>query len=361
MADKMLTMLWTTSEGWNTPVIRQFGPLPLFPSANVLHYGLSVFEALKAHRTSDGGIALFRPEDHVERLNQSAQRLTLPQVPCDFTQILATYVDSVRSWVPSEDGSSLYIRIVLFGSEARLGVKPSSEAILVIMASPIRATPAASPVNTLQKGMRLRAYPDFSRASPGGIGACKTAGNYAAAMYPTVLAKEQGFDQVLWLSDPTNRLVTEAGVMNVFFVIDQNLDGKPSLITPKKDGTILDGITQRSIVSLAIDMGLDVQEKDISIDDVFESARNGSLVQIFGTGTASIVRHISTIDCDGQSADLPLCEEKHDLSVRFRCELLRIFGDANHPWTMPIPENGFDCKVQFSSERHTSKDIHSWW
>lgn len=362
IADKMLTMLWTASAGWDTAVIRPFGPLPLFPTANVLHYGLSVFEALKAHKTTDGGVALFRPDDHVTRLNQSARRLTLPEVPVNFTDILATYVNHVRSWVPQEEGSSLYLRIVLFGSEARLGVKPSSSAILVIMGSPLQGiSKSPSFSSSFQKGMRLRAYPHFSRAAPGGVGACKTGGNYAAAMYPTQLAKEQGYDHVLWLSDASKRLITEAGVMNVFFVLDRNHSGKLSLVTPRKDGTILDGITRRSILSLAIDMGMDVQERDVPMDEIFRAAQEGSLLQMFGTGTASIIRPISSVECDGQIIQLHSVESETDLSVMFRQKLLRIFQDAKHPWTMSVPTHDRELKVLTSLKPVPADDVHSWW
>lgn len=361
IADKMLTMVWSVSGGWTSAVIRPFGPIPLFPTANVLHYGLSVFEALKAHSTTDGHVALFRAEEHIARLNQSARRLTLPEVPQDFVGTLTAYVGNVRAWVPRARGSSLYLRIVLFGSEPRLGVRPSHTAVLVIMASPMTAPfsqpGAAAPRNAL----RLKAYPHFSRAAPGGIGACKTGGNYAAAMYPTELAKEEGFDQVLWLSDASRKLVTEAGVMNVFFVFEASRGGKLSLVTPRKDGTILDGITRRSIIALAMDMGIDVQERDVPIDEVFQKAHDGSLVQIFGTGTATVVCPIASIECDGHVAELSPVDEGKDLAGTFRNKLLRIFEDSTHPWTVRVPEHQPDCKVLTSAEPSPADDIHSWW
>lgn len=358
-ADTMLTMPWTHMKQWDSPVIRPYGPIPMLPSTSVFHYGISVFEGLKAHPTTNGHVALFRPDDHIARLNLSAQRLTLPKVPSNFVQILAAYVHHVRDWVPTSPGAALYIRILLIATSPQLGVRPSSSALLVIMASPVSSF-FSRPIHTLQSGLRLIAYPQYNRAAPGGIGSCKTGGNYAASLYPASLAKSEGFDQVLWLSDPCKRFVTEVGVMNIFFVFRTPFKDQLSLVTPRIDGTFLDGITRRSVLSLATDMGINTCERNISIDEIFNAAGDGSLVQVFGTGTAAVICPISSIMCDGEVLELCAFEREDDLSVIIRRKLLSIFGDMCHPWVNVVTEPNEKDIVRMTDDPISTKQLCSW-
>lgn len=334
--DKMLVMEWSRHCGWGEPQLKPFGPISLSPSASIFHYGMEVFEGTKAFRASaNREISLFRPELNIARLNHSAKRLALPTVDEGrMLELLKAFVDCQRDWVPSAEEGALYIRPSMIATDITLGVKRSDTAMLFIIASPVKSFFGGNGRGLL-KGVKLLANPKYVRAWQGGVGYCKTGGNYACSIAPTEEARELGFDQILWLSDEHRKLVTEVGMMNVFFVIREKEQIK--LVTPRLDGTILDGVTRRSVLELAHKMGLDVEERDISLDEVFEGVERGKIVEIFGTGTAALVCPVQSVTAGERIAALKVKEEKGDFSVLLREKLVEIQNSSDrHPWMVRV-------------------------
>lgn len=277
--DRMFVMEYDRGQGWHSARIAPYGPFVLDPAALVLHYAQEIFEGLKAFRRPDGGIALFRPRDNIARFNRSAQRLCMPSVDEDFfLHALKELVRLEADWVPHSEGTSLYIRPTMIATQAVLGVKPSDKYLCYII---------LSPVGPYYKGgfkpVRIWISDEYVRSAPGGTGEAKTGGNYAASLLAAREAAERGFDQVLWLDAVKRQYVEEVGSMNICFIYD----GK--LVTSPLKGTILDGITRRSILTLAGEMGLEVEERAMSIDEILEGAKDGRLSEAFGTGTAAVV------------------------------------------------------------------------
>lgn len=342
-SDKMLTMSWTKSAGWEAPRIVPYGPLALPPSAAVFHYAMEVFEGLKAYRTvgaGDGPVRLFRPQLNIKRLNHSARRLALPTVDeHKFLNTLAAFVDEQQHWVPSIPGSSLYLRPTLIATDARIGVRRSDSALLYVIASPVASFFANRSAlgAKYQTGLSLLADPKYVRAWKGGVGNCKTGGNYASSIKPTEEAKEKGHDQILWLSDEKRQLVTEVGMMNVFFVFRDAATGQKKLVTPRLDGTILDGVTRRSILELAPGMNIEAEERDISIMEVCEGVRNGNISEIFGAGTAAVVSPVHKVETPGGTVAVKRKEASGDLSVILRERLVDIHqSGGEHQWMVPV-------------------------
>lgn len=333
-ADKMLTATWHQTKGWGASTIRPYSSIPLLPAASVFHYGMAVFDGLKAYSTPKGP-AIFRPDLHLERMNHSAQRVSLPALPEAIQPMLLSYTNEIRDWIPPSPPSALYLRIVLFATEPRLGVRPSSSALLVVMASPVGSFFPRPPMSH-QRGLKLLADPRYYRASVGGLGSCKAAANYATSMMPAQQASENGFDQMLWLSDPHTRNVTEVGMMNIFFVF--NLNGKRTLVTPRLDGTFLNGITRRSIISMAQDASIDTEERDVPISEVFSEVRSGNIVEIFGSGTAALVCPVYSIDYGEEKIELNEQEHDGDLGLLFRRKLIAIYSLDSHPWMLKLDD-----------------------
>jgi branched-chain amino acid aminotransferase len=273
---------------WGTPEIKPFGNISLHPGNAALHYGQSIFEGMKATRNAEGNPLLFRVNKHVERINESARRMCMPEVPAElFEEGLRTLVNLDRDWIPPQDGSALYLRPFMFATEEALGVKPSDTykfMILLLPVGPYYSTP-----------VRLKAENKYVRATYGGVGEAKTAGNYAASLYPAMLAKEQGFDQIMWLDGVEFKYVQEVGTMNLFFVID----GK--VLTPETDGAILKGITRDSAIELLRHHGYPVEVRKITIDEVMQAGRVGLLTEIFGTGTAAVIAKVKELNYLGES------------------------------------------------------------
>lgn len=335
--DKMLRMDWAAGSGWTAPRIEPYGPLPLPPSSSVFHYGMAVFEGMKAYRTPATPPRLFRPDLNVSRLNASAARLALPTIePEVLLEALREFVTQQAEWVPELPGSSLYLRPTLIATDPRIGVRRSDTATLFVIASPVASFfPASETGSALQTGVDLLADATFVRAWKGGVGDCKTGGNYAASIGPAERAQQQGFDQILWLSDAERKLVTEVGMMNVFFVFEEG--GRKKLVTPRLDGTILNGVIRRSVLDLAREMGIPAEERDLPLGEVFKKAEEGKLVEVFGTGTAAIVCPVRSITCEGEKLLLKGTENEDDLSVMFRERLLTIQGSGEeHPWMVPV-------------------------
>ena len=296
--DHMFMMDYAADKGWYNGRIVPFGPIAIHPASTVLHYGAEIFEGMKAYRAADGTIRMFRPLENVKRLNQSAERLCLPQLDEEgCLDILNTLVELEKDWVPHNDGTSLYIRPFLFGNDPHLGVHAVKEATFVVICSPVGAYYAEglNPVKIAIESQDVRAV-------RGGTGYAKCGGNYAASLRAGQRAEEQGYTQVLWLDGVERKYIEEVGAMNVMFKIG----GK--IVTPALSGSILPGITRKSCLELLKDWGYTVEERQISVDELFEAAANGSLEEAWGTGTAAVVSPIGQLFYNGST--YTLCDGK---------------------------------------------------
>jgi branched-chain amino acid aminotransferase len=272
--------------GWQTPTIGPRGPISLDPAASVLHYAQEIFEGMKAFAHAEGGLALFRPQANAQRFNASARRMAMPELPEEiFIAAVREIVQADAAWLPPIAGGSLYIRPFMFASEAFLGVRPAKQYKFVVILS------AAG--NYFKKGVnpvKIWVAQDYVRAAPGGTGAAKTGGNYAASLVPQAQAIAQGCDQVVFLDAIEHRWVEELGGMNLFFV---RADG--SVITPPLTGTILPGITRESLIQMLREEGLDVREEPYSIDQWREEAESGHLLEVMACGTAAVITPVGTV------------------------------------------------------------------
>ena len=323
-ADHMLTEEFTGGE-WQPPCIVPYGPLAVSPANSALHYGQAIFEGMKAYRRADGGVALFRPLDNWHRLNASAERMAMPPLPEElFMQGLTELVKLDAAWVPGAPGSSLYIRPFMFATDGFLGVRPSFTYHFGIITCPVMAF--------FKKPLRVRFEQHYVRAAPGGAGYAKNAGNYGAAMLPTRLAKEQGYDQLVWTDATEHQYIEESGTMNVAFILNNKL------VTPAVSSSILDGITRRSVLQLARDQGLTVEERRVSSREVMDALAAGQLQEAFGMGTAVTIAPIATLGYKGQDHDLPaLTEASFSRRVGVGLEALRT-GHAPDPhgWMVAV-------------------------
>jgi branched-chain amino acid aminotransferase len=277
--DRMFVMEYDAGRGWHSARIQPYGPFAMDPAAAVLHYAQEIFEGLKAFRRPDGKIALFRPEDNIERFNRSARRMCMPQVdPAFFLRALEELVRLEAAWVPRSEGTSLYIRPTMIATDPYLGVRPSEKYLCYIILSPVGAYYAGgfNPV-------KIWISDEYVRSAPGGTGEAKTGGNYAASLRASMEASAKGFDQVLWLDAVQRKYVEEVGSMNICFLYG----GK--VVTSPLSGTILDGITRRSILTLVREFGYEVEERALSVEEILDGAADGRLQEAFGTGTAAVV------------------------------------------------------------------------
>jgi branched-chain amino acid aminotransferase len=284
--DHMVQIDWTVDAGWHAARVVPYGPLQLDPAAAVLHYAQEIFEGLKAYRHADGSIWTFRPEKNAERLQRSARRLALPELATeDFVESLKQLVAVDGGWVPSEPETSLYIRPFMIANESFLGVRPSQRVAYYVIASPAGAyfTGGVAPVS-------IWLSTEYSRAGRGGTGAAKCGGNYAASLLPQQEAYENGCAQVLFLDGETGEHIDELGGMNVFFVHRDN-----KLVTPRLTGAILEGITRDSIIQLALDRGLTVEERDVTVAEWREGIDSGEITEVFACGTAAVITPISAL------------------------------------------------------------------
>lgn len=292
--DHMLTMRFREGEGWHDLQICKYEDFSLPPSAMGLHYGQAIFEGLKAYRGSGDRIFLFRPQDNLLRMNTSASRMCMPEIDTDLVlTAMKELIELDRDWVPSSPGATLYIRPTMIATEAALGVRPSKEYIFFIILSPVGAyyPEGFNPV-------KIYVSDTYVRAVRGGVGAVKTAGNYAASIKAAMEAQSLGYTQVLWLDAVDHRYIEEVGTMNIFFKISGQL------ITPPLSGSILPGITRDSVLQLAKDWGLDVLERPITIDEVVAANEAGILEEVFGTGTAAVISPVGSLYYQGQTITL---------------------------------------------------------
>ncbi|HLT09745.1 MAG TPA: branched-chain amino acid aminotransferase [Micromonosporaceae bacterium] len=290
--DHMVTVRYAEGKGWYEPRVEARAPIPMDPATAVLHYAQEIFEGLKAYRADDGGITLFRPDANARRFRQSAARMAMAQLPEEiFLASLHELVKIDRDWVPSDPESSLYLRPFMFATEVFLGVKPSAEYLYVLIASPV-----GSYFKSGVKPVSVWVSKEHTRAAPGGTGAAKCGGNYAASLVAQAEAHENGCEQVVFLDAVENRWVDELGGMNIFFCYD---DG--SLVTPPLTGTILPGITRDSVITLAQDAGHEVHERPVSLEEWRADAESGRLREVFACGTAAVLTPIATVrSVDGE-------------------------------------------------------------
>lgn len=282
-ADYMFEMDYSSEKGWFNPTIRPYGPLSLDPSSMILHYGQSVFEGLKAYLNKENEIILFRPLNNIKRLNKSNERLCIPQINEEnVMQAIIETVKANKDWIPSKEGTSLYIRPFVFATDACIGVRSSDTYKFMIIVSPVGAyyPNGFNPI-------KINVEDYYVRAVAGGMGEAKTAGNYAASIKAQTEAKKKGFDQVLWLDGVHHKFIEEVGTMNVFFKI------KNEILTPNLNGSFLAGVTRDSVIKLLADIGYKVSERKVSMDEVLYANSKGELEEVFGTGTAAVISPVS--------------------------------------------------------------------
>ena len=283
--DHMFVMNYTEGKGWHDPRIEPFHNISLSPAAMVYHYGQEMFEGLKAYKGPDGNVFLFRPDMNAKRTNDTNDRLVIPQIPVeDFVQAVAAIVDVDRDWIPTEPGTSLYVRPFIIATDEFLGVAPSKTYLFMVILSPSGAyyESGLAPVG-------IWIEDEYVRAVRGGMGFAKTGGNYAASLIAQQKAHDAGYSQVLWLDGVERKYIEEVGAMNIFFKIA----GK--IVTPSLNGSILPGITRNSVLQLCRDWGYEVEERKISADELLEAQANGTLEECFGTGTAAVISPVGKL------------------------------------------------------------------
>lgn len=283
--DHMFMMNYEEGKGWFDPRIVPYQNISLQPSAMVFHYAQEMFEGLKAYKTEDGRTLLFRPDKNIERANNSNRRLCIPEIPEeDFLQAIKAVVKQDEAWIPTKPGTSLYIRPFVIATDPFLGVRASNTYLFMIILSPVGAyyPEGLNPV-------KIWIEDDYVRAVRGGIGEAKTGGNYVASIKSQVKAHDEGYSQVLWLDGVDRKYIEEVGAMNIFFKIDG------TVVTPKLNGSILPGVTRNSVIQLCKDWGLPVEERRISIDEIYEAHMAGKLEEVFGTGTAAVISPVGQL------------------------------------------------------------------
>ncbi len=286
--DHMFVMDYTLNKGWHDPRIIPYEPIALDPAAMIFHYGQTVFEGLKAYRTKDDRVLLFRPEQNFRRLNSSSERLSIPEF--DSEEVLAYLKQLIlidKEWIPKGEGTSLYIRPFVIGTEANLSVIPSTSYKFFIILSPV-----GSYYQEGIKPVRIKVEEEYTRAVRGGTGAAKTAGNYSASYKAQKKAASEGYSQVLWLDAIEKKYIEEVGLMNVFFKVNGQV------ITPSLSGSILEGVTRKSVIELLKDWGVPVVERKIALEEIKAYYLSGELEEAFGTGTAAVVSPIGELVSD---------------------------------------------------------------
>jgi branched-chain amino acid aminotransferase len=312
--DHMVTVKWTEGRGWHEAQLVPYAPLSLDPANMTLHYAQTIFEGLKAYRQPDGTVATFRPEQNAERFQASARRMAMPELPVDlFLAACDALVTQDRAWVPGSGESSLYLRPFMIATEVGLGVRPANEYLFAVIASPAGAyfPRGVQPVSVWLSE-------EYVRAAPGGTGTAKAGGNYAASLVAQAQAAEQGCDQVVWLDAIERRWIEEMGGMNLYFVYGNRI------VTPELSGSLLPGITRASLLRIAEDLGYEVAEGRISVDDWREGNADGSLTEVFACGTAAVITPVGSVKStragwtvgDGQPGEVTMKLRKALLDIQ---------------------------------------------
>ena len=290
---------------WQNPKIAPYQSISIEPSASVFHYGQAIFEGMKAYKDSNDEVWLFRPKENVARFNKSSVRLAIPEFPEElFFDALKKLLTLEKDWVKKDEGSALYVRPFVIGNEFAIQASPSKNYKFMIICAP--ATPY------YVGKVKVLVADKFSRAASGGVGYAKAAGNYAGQFYPTNLAKEKGFQQIIWTDSNEHKYLEEAGTMNVFFRISDKL------VTAPVTDTILDGVTRKSIIQIAKDLGIDVDVRRVTVDEIKEASRNNELKEIFGTGTAAVVSEISEFEHKDELFVLPEVDDSYAKKLKER-------------------------------------------
>lgn len=309
---------------WQQPKITPYQAMTLEPSARVLHYGQAVFEGMKAYKDDNGKVWLFRPDENCRRINKSAARLAIPEFPENyFFDGMNTLLKMDSDWIKPGMGNSLYIRPFVFATESAISASPANSYRFMIICSPAKAYYTGK--------VRVLFAEKYSRSADGGVGFAKAAGNYAAQFYPTNLAQAKGYQQIIWTDANTHEYLEEAGTMNIFFRIDNKL------ITAPTSDRILDGVTRKSVVQLAKDNNIDMEVRRVSVKEIKEAAKNGSLKEIFGAGTAAVISPISAFEHAGDVFELSDIENSY--ASMFKQQLLNIqhnLGEDKHNWRYEV-------------------------
>ncbi|MBU3681799.1 MAG: branched-chain amino acid aminotransferase [Flavobacterium sp.] len=319
-------MFWCDfKEGkWQQPVIKPYEPFLLDPSAKVFHYGQAIFEGMKAYKDEQDEVWLFRPDENFKRFNHSAVRMAMPEVPEEiFMEGLKQLIDLERNWVKKGLGNSLYVRPFMIAVGSGVIAAPSTQYRFMIILSPAKSYYSGE--------VKVIIAEHYSRAANGGIGAAKAAGNYSAQFYPTKLANEKGFQQIIWTDDATHTKLEEAGTMNVFFRINDTLYTAPT------SERILDGVTRKSLIALAEKMGIDVKIQPVLVSELVAAAKDGSLKEIFGSGTAAVVNPIIGFSYQDEYFELPKME--NSMALLLKEKLVHIqYNMADDPfeWTVKV-------------------------
>lgn len=326
--DHMYAMEYSTEKGWHDPAIMPYQPITLDPSAMVFHYGQEMFEGLKAYKTEDGRILLFRPDKNAERAVNSNRRLMIPEIPVDdFINGVKTLVELDQAWIPTKEGTSLYVRPFVIATDPFLGVRPSNTYKFIIILSPVGAyyPEGLNPV-------KIWIEDEFVRAVRGGIGEAKAGGNYVASMAAQVKAHEEGYSQVLWLDGVERKYIEEVGAMNIFFKING------TVVTPVLNGSILPGVTRNTCIELCKEWGLPVEERRISVEELEEAARTGALEEVWGTGTAAVIspvghlRYVNDVFQIGDGGIGEISQRLYDTVTGIQLGKIQ----DTHGWTMEV-------------------------
>jgi branched-chain amino acid aminotransferase len=295
-SDHMFVSDYISGE-WTNFEIRPYGKLNLSPGTSALHYGQAIFEGLKAYRSEDGAINVFRPLDNWQRMNNSAKRMCIPQIEEEvFMGGLTELISQDRDWVPDNAKTSLYIRPFIFATDEYVGIRPSDTYKFIIFTCPVGAYYSAP--------VKVKIETHYTRAIKGGTGYAKAAGNYAGSLYPTLLAVKEGYNQLIWTDGQEHKYIEEAGTMNLLFIIDD------VLVTAPTGDTILKGITRDSVLTLAKDWGMKVEERLLEVKELVDAIKTGRLKEAFGAGTAATIAHISAIGYEGVDYELPPVENR---------------------------------------------------
>ncbi|WP_394924575.1 branched-chain amino acid aminotransferase [uncultured Robinsoniella sp.] len=326
--DHMYVMEYSTEKGWHDPAIMPYQPITLDPSAMVFHYGQEMFEGLKAYKTEDGRILLFRPDKNAERAVNSNRRLMIPEIPVeDFINGVKALVELDQAWIPTKEGTSLYVRPFVIATDPFLGVRPSNTYKFIIILSPVGAyyPEGLNPV-------KIWIEDEYVRAVRGGIGEAKAGGNYVASMAAQVKAHEEGYSQVLWLDGVERKYIEEVGAMNIFFKING------TVVTPVLNGSILPGVTRNTCIELCKEWGLPVEERRISVDELEEAARSGALEEVWGTGTAAVIspvghlRYVNDVFQIGDGGIGEISQKLYDTVTGIQLGKI----EDTHGWTMEV-------------------------
>ncbi|WP_285487066.1 branched-chain amino acid aminotransferase [Amycolatopsis taiwanensis] len=331
--DHMVTLRWTTERGWHDGAVRGYEPVTLDPATSVFHYAQAIFEGLKAYRQPDGSIAAFRPQANSARFRASARRMAMPELPEElFVESLRELIAVDGRWVPTKAGDSLYLRPFMISTSVGLGVNaPAGEYLYTVIGSP-----AGSYFSGGVKPVTVWLSTEYVRAAPGGTGAAKCAGNYAASFVAQAQAVEHGCDQVVWLDAVERRWVEEMGGMNLFFVFGSGPDAR--VVTPELTGSLLPGVTRSSLLRLAADFGHKVEERRISVEEWAKAAASGELTEVFACGTAAVITPVGAVKhADGEFSIAG--GQPGELTMKLRAELTGIQEGTRpdpHDWMYPL-------------------------